>query len=99
LEIGHENEATAANIHTEFIVTATDPLKSIRVRIYKAETPGTYSYDNTFTDDFASGNVKEYTFHKHLDATGTAVGEYVMEIRIDDNKGAYKTIKDKLTIN
>jgi hypothetical protein len=93
LDIGNE---------TEFKVTATDPLKSILVRIYKADAPaGTYSYTDTFTDDFASGDVKEYTFHKHLDATatGTAAGEYVIEIRISDNKGAYKTIKDTLTIN
>lgn len=45
-----------------------------------------------------AGDVKVYTFHKHLKAAGAAVGEYVMEIRINDAKGASKTIKDKLTI-
>ena len=98
LEIGNNNSAAASNIHTEFKVNATDPLKSVRVRVYKAETPTTYVFDKTYTDDFTAGDKKEYTFHEHLNATGTAAGEYVIEIRISDTKGAYKTIKDKLTI-
>ena len=98
LEIGNNNSAAASNIHTEFKVNATDPLTSVRVRVYKAETPTTYVFNETYTDAFAAGDVKEYTFHKHLNATGTAAGEYVIEIRISDTKGAYKTIKDKLII-
>ena len=98
LEIGYNNSAGASNIHTEFKVNATDPLKSIRVRIYKAETPTTYVFNETYADEFATGNVKEYTFHKHLKATDAAAGEYVIEMRINDAKGANKTIKEKLTI-
>lgn len=98
LEIGNNNSAVASNIHTEFKVNATDPLKSIRVRIYKAETPTTYVLNETYVDEFTAGNVKEYNFHKHLKATGAAVGDYVIEIRINDAKGANKTIKEKLTI-
>lgn len=98
LEIGSNNSAVASNIHTEFKVNATHPLKSIRVRVYKAETPTTYVLNETYVDEFATGDVKEYTFHKHLKATGAAVGEYIIEIRINDAKGANKTIKDKLTI-
>lgn len=98
LEIGNNNSAAASNIHTEFKVNATDPLTSIRVRVYKAETPTTYVFNETYTDAFAAGDVKEYTFHEHLDATGTTAGEYVIEIRISDAKGAYKTIKDQLTV-
>lgn len=98
LEIGSDNSAVASNIHTEFKVNATDPLTSIRVRIYKAATPTTYVFNETYSDEFATGDVKEYTFHKHLKATGAAAGEYVIEIRINDAKGANKTIKEKLTI-
>lgn len=98
LEIGSNNSAVASNIHTEFKVNASDPLTSIRVRIYKAETPTTYVLNETYTDKFTSGNVKEYTFHKHSKATDAAAGEYVIEIRINDAKGANKAIKEKLTI-
>lgn len=98
LEIGSNNSATASNIHTEFKVNTLDPISSIRVRIYKASAPATYFYNNTFSDDFVSGDVKEFIFHKHLAATGAAVGEYLIEIRTNDNKGAYKTIKEKLII-
>lgn len=98
LEIGSNNSAVASNIHTEFKVNATDPLTSIRVRIYKAATPTTYVFNETYSDEFATGDVKEYTFHKHLKATGATVGEYVIEIRTNDAKGANKTIKEKLTI-
>ena len=98
LEIGANNSAVASNIHTEFKVNATDPLTSIRVRIYKVETPTTYVFNETYTDEFVAGNVKEYTFHEHLKATGATAGEYVIEIRINDVKGANKTIKEKLSI-
>lgn len=98
LEIGSNNSAVASNIHTEFKVNDTDPLKSIRVRIYKTETPTTYVLNETYTDEFVTGDIKEYTFHKHLKATGAAIGEYIIEIRINDAKGANKTIKEKLTI-
>lgn len=98
MEIGSNNSATASNVHTEFKVNATDPITSIRVRIYKADAPATYFYNNTFTDEFAAGNVKEYTFHKHLAATNATAGEYIIEIRINDAKGSNKTIKEKLTI-
>ncbi len=98
LEIGDNNSAVASNIHTEFKVNATDPLASIRVRIYKASAPATYFYNNTLTEEFAAGNVKEYTFHKHLVATDAPAGEYILEIRINDAKGANNTLKEKLTI-
>lgn len=98
IEIGNNNSAKASNIHAEFITKATDPLKSIRIRIYKADTPTTYVFNETYSDEFAAGNVKEYTFHKHLKATGAAAGEYVFEIRVNDTKDASKTIKDKLMI-
>jgi uncharacterized membrane protein len=100
IEIGDNNSANASNIHTEFKVTAADPLKSIRLRIYKAETPTVYVFNETYTDDFAAGEVKSYTFHKHLNASSAtpAAGNYVIEIRITDSKGAYKTIKDVLNI-
>lgn len=98
MEIGTNNSAVASNVHTEFKANTTDPMTSIRVRIYKADAPATYFYNNTFTDEFAAGNVKEYTFHKHLVATNASAGEYVIEIRINDAKGASKTIKEKLTI-
>jgi hypothetical protein len=98
LKVGQDNESEASDIHTEFKVTATDPLTSIRVRIYKADAPSTYYYDQTFSEDFASGDVKEYTFHKHPDATGANAGEYVIQIRINDKKGAYKAVTDKLII-
>lgn len=98
LEIGNSNSTVASNIHTEFKVNTTDPLKSIRIRVYKAETPATYALNETYTDEFAAGSVKEYTFHKHLKAAGATAGEYILEIRINDAKGANKTIKEKLTI-
>lgn len=98
LEIGSNNSAVASNIHTEFKVNTADPLKSIRVRIYKSETPTTYALNETYTDEFTTGNIKEYTFHKHLKAIGATAGVYVIEIRINDAKGANKTIKEKLTI-
>jgi hypothetical protein len=98
LEIGNNNSAIASNIHTEFNVNAADPLKSIRIRIYKPETPAIYVLNETYTDEFATGDVKEYIFHKHMKATGATAGEYVIEIRINDTKGASKTVKDKLTI-
>lgn len=98
LEIGNNNSAVASNIHTEFKVDATDAIKSIRVRIYKEATPATYALNETYTDEFTAGDVKEYIFHKHLKATDAVAGEYIMEIRINDAKGANKTIKEKLTI-
>jgi hypothetical protein len=98
LEIGDENEASASNIHAEFKVTTTSPLKSIRTRIYKAESPSVYLYNNTFTDEFTSNDMKEYTFHKHLAAPDATAGDYIIEFRINDNRGAYKDIKDKLII-
>ncbi len=98
VEIGTNNSAIASNVHTELKVIATDPLASIRVRIYKANASTTYFYNTTFTEEFAAGNVKEYTLHKHLVATGATAGEYIIEIRVNDAKGANKTIKEKLTI-
>lgn len=98
LEIGDNNSAVASNIHTEFNVNATDPIKSIRVRIYKAATPTTYILNETYTDEFTTGDVKEYLFHKHLKSTEATVGDYIIEIRINDSKGANKTIKEKLSI-
>jgi hypothetical protein len=98
IEIGHDNSALASNIHTEFKVTATDPLASIRVCIYKAEAPADYFFDETFPDDFASGDVKEYTFHKHLSAPKAVPGEYILEIRVNDTKGAYLVVKENVSI-
>jgi hypothetical protein len=98
LEIGSSNSAAASNIHTEFDVSATDALKAIRIRIYKAETPAAYVFNETFTSDFEAGNVKAYNFHKHLDATGAAAGKYVIEIIASDSKGAYIVLKEQLTI-
>lgn len=97
-QIGDNNSAVASDIHTEFKVNAIDPIKSIRIRIYKAATPSVYVLNETYADEFADGNIKDYTFHKHLKATEATAGEYVIEIRINDAKGANKTIKEKLII-
>lgn len=98
LEIGHDNIASADNIHTEFKVVAADPLTSIRVRVYQADAPTVYFVNETLTDDFASGSVKEYTYHKHLKAMDATPGEYLVNIRINDSKGASKTIIQKITL-
>lgn len=42
LELGSNNSAKASDIHTEFLAKGTDPLKSIRVRIYKPDATTTY---------------------------------------------------------
>lgn len=97
LEIGENNSAVASNIHAEFVVKATDPLTSIRIRIYKADAPTTYYYNNTFSS-LGEGEVKEYTFHQHLAAKDAKAGAYIIEIRVNDSKGANKTIKQNLTI-
>ena len=98
LELGSNNSAKASDIHTEFLAKGTDPLKSIRVRIYKPDATTTYFFNETYSDDFAAGNVKEYTFHKHLKAENAAPGEYTLEIRVNDSKGAYIVLKEELTI-
>jgi 5-hydroxyisourate hydrolase-like protein (transthyretin family) len=98
LEIGEDGSAKASNIHTEFVVEATDPLQSIRVRVYKANATTTFFVNETFTEDFNAGNVKEYTFHMHLKAENATPGEYVMEILVNDNKGAYILLMEQLTI-
>lgn len=101
LKIGADGSAMASNIHTEFKVTATDPLKSIRVRVYKADATTAYFVDKTFEEAFADGTVKEHTFLEDLaflEDSDAAPGEYVMEIRVNDNKGAYKLLKERLTI-
>jgi hypothetical protein len=98
LEIGSENSSKASNIHTEFLVKTTDPITSIRARIYKANAPTTYFFNETYSEPFSAGDVKEYTFHKHLKAEGAEAGDYIIEFRVSDNKGAYTVIKDRLTI-
>lgn len=98
LEIGTDNSAKASNIHTEFLVKGTNPLKSIRVRVYKPDTATTYFFNETYTEDFTAENIREYTFHKHLKAENAAPGEYTLEIRVNDNKGAYIVLKEDLTI-
>lgn len=98
LEIRAGNSAKASNIHAEFLAKATDPLKSIRARIYKSDAATTFLFNETYSDDFAAGNVKEYTFQEHLKVENAAPGIYTLEIRVNDNKGAYIVLKEDLTI-
>ena len=98
LKIGDNHAAEASDIHTGFSVNATDPISFIRIRIYQADTPSVYFYNHTFSDEFAAGDVKEYTFRQHLDAAGATPGEYVAELRVNDRKGAYLVLKELVTI-
>lgn len=99
LEIGSNNTAPANNVHTEFSVSGDTGLKSIRVRVYKEATPGEILWQETYTENLGNEEVKQYTFHKHLNLSGkVAVGDYIMEIRINDKKDASVTLKEAFKI-
>lgn len=99
LEIGSNNTAPANNVHTEFSITGDTGLKSIRVRVYKEATPGEIVWQENYTENFGNEEVKQYTFHKHLNMSGKVeVGDYIMEIRVNDKKDASVTIKEAFTI-
>lgn len=98
---GADNETSASDIHVELLVMGTDSIQSIRALIYKADAPTTYYFDETFTDIFlhsTENDVKRYIFHEHLVAPNATEGEYIIEFRVYDAKGAYLIIKDILLI-
>lgn len=98
---GVDKESPAFDIHVELLVTGTDSIQSIRALLYKAENPTAYLVNETFTDMFLHNiedGVKMYIFHKHLAAPDATPGEYVIEFRVYDVKGAYLIIKDKIII-
>ena len=103
VEIGTDRSALASDILTKFNVKAQDDLHSIRMRIYKESAPTDYFYNNTLTEEFSKGGLKEYTFSKKLEAKDgsgnyAAAGEYILEIRVEYAQGANKIFNEKFNI-
>ena len=98
VNIGDRNESVSFNIHTDFKVKSTDPIVSIRIRVYHEDDPIIHFVDNTYSDGFRAEDTRDFMFHTHLDATGVTIDKYIFEIKITDSKGAYKIIKADLMI-
>lgn len=103
VEIGTDHSAPASAIPARFKIKADDDLHSVRLRIYKESSPADYFYNNTLTEEFSKGGLKEYAFDKKLEAKDdkgnfATAGEYTLEIRVEYAKGANKIFKEKLNI-
>ncbi|RZL46916.1 MAG: DUF4625 domain-containing protein, partial [Pedobacter sp.] len=99
LEVGTNNNKTAypgTDIHFEADLFSVSNLASVQLTI-KPKSGSGWNFTQTYTEGFA--NLKNASFHKHIDVPATAVlGNYTVTIKVIDQLGKSTEVSSDLEI-
>ncbi|MDD3077963.1 MAG: DUF4625 domain-containing protein [Paludibacter sp.] len=116
IEVGANNSKTCyagADLHIEAVILAEGKIANIRVLIHQetegedapamkissaTESSTAWELDSTYTDVYA--NVKNTTFHEHVDIPSTAeTGTYHLHLYVTDLEGNQTMVEEEFTVS